>query len=424
MTCCSPKGQPLPRAVGITLAKLSAPASGRDGPHAAAPGRSFPPLSVATPALFGATAASLSLAAPEHDGPADRAARRPPLARFPPPPARFVGRTAVMARSSAALAIRSGVPGVLLHGMPGGGKTACALEIGYGHEHAFDRLVWYKAPDDGMAINGALTDFALALEQELPGFTLLDVLMDEARLTGFLPRLSELMEQQRVLLVIDNAESLLAESGQWRDARWGQVVGALTAHRGLGRVILTSRRVPAGARDCGRRRLTRCRPTRRCCWRGSCPTCRPSARARLPASIAARLVSSSGGRSRSPKATPSCWRLANGQAAHPGQLAALVAAGDQAWREQGGLPDGFFAAPAVPAAAPAAAGTDGTAATDYRPVLAAWTESIADTLAPGERDLFWFLCCLEEPDRIRAVLDANWAWPMAPARTRRRAVRP
>jgi DNA helicase TIP49 (TBP-interacting protein) len=36
--------------------------------------------------------------------------------------------------------------GVLLHGMPGGGKTACALELAYTHEHAFDRLVWYKAP--------------------------------------------------------------------------------------------------------------------------------------------------------------------------------------------------------------------------------------------------------------------------------------
>jgi hypothetical protein len=29
-------------------------------------------------------------------------------------------------------------------------------------------------------------------------------------------------------------------------------------------------------------------------------------------------------------------------------------------------------------------------------------------LSPGERDLFWFLCCLEEPDRIRPVLDDTW----------------
>ncbi len=68
------------------------------------------------------------------------------MAGFPASPERFVGRTAVMTRASAALARKSRVPAVLLHGMPGGGKTACALELAYNHEHAFDRLVWYKAP--------------------------------------------------------------------------------------------------------------------------------------------------------------------------------------------------------------------------------------------------------------------------------------
>ena len=102
---------------------------------------------------------------------------------------------------------------------------------------------------------------------------------------------------------------------------------------------------------------------------------------------------------------PKLLELADGQAAHPAQLAALVAAGDHAWRERGGLPLGFFAtgegtAPESGSAAVAA---------DYRHVLATWTRSVTDTLAPGERDLFWFLCCLEEPDRQRWVLGANWA---------------
>ena len=39
---------------------------------------------------------------------------------------------------------------------------------------------------------------------------------------------------------------------------------------------------------------------------------------------------------------PKLLELADGQAADPGRLAALVEAGDQAWREPGGLPDGFF----------------------------------------------------------------------------------
>lgn len=41
-------------------------------------------------------------------------------------------------------------------------------------------------------------------------------------------------------------------------------------------------------------------------------------------------------------------------------------------------------------------------------MLAAWTKSVADTLSPGERDLFWFLCCLDGSDRERGVLRANW----------------
>src|SRR5262249_5686062 len=119
---------------------------------------------------------------------------------------------------------------------------------------------------------------------------------------------------------------------------------------------------------------------------------------------------------------PKLLELADGQAAHPDRLAELVEAGDQAWREQGGLPGGVFAAAissppdqaAVPArktAMPAwkANVPDGEAsAGDYWHVLAAWTRAVADTLPTGQRDLFWFLCCLEESDRERPVLDGNW----------------
>jgi hypothetical protein len=94
---------------------------------------------------------------------------------------------------------------------------------------------------------------------------------------------------------------------------------------------------------------------------------------------------------------PKLLELADGQAADPARLAALVAAGDQAWREAGGLPSGFFAT----------GHADATAA-DYLHVLAAWTNMVGSTLAPRERTLFWFLCSLEEPDRERRVLDANW----------------
>ena len=50
---------------------------------------------------------------------------------------------------------------------------------------------------------------------------MLQVLADQTKLTGFLPKLTELMEFQRVLIVIDNIESLLSDTGQWRDVPWG-----------------------------------------------------------------------------------------------------------------------------------------------------------------------------------------------------------
>ena len=62
------------------------------------------------------------------------------------------------------------------------------------------------------------------------------------------------------------------------------------------------------------------------------------------------------------------------------------------------MPDGFFTV-----------GETTASEADFLDVLSAWTREVAATLAPGERDLLWFLCCLEEPDRERQVLDNNWA---------------
>ena len=226
------KGHPLPRAVGLALRHLAA---------------DYPARQVTTPALFGGQAVEFTLAAPKRTATRSYAINSGDLkmAGFPPQPDRFVGRTGVLARASAALAAESGVSGVLLHGMPGGGKTACALELAYGHEHAFEQLIWYKTPDEGMAIDGALTDFALTLERCLDGFQMAHLLSSADSLAGFLPKLAELMERRRLLIALDNAESLLTDSGQWRDERWGHVIGALTGHAGLGRVIVTSRRQPS-----------------------------------------------------------------------------------------------------------------------------------------------------------------------------------
>ena len=384
------KGQPLPRALGIALKDREVIA---DPPTAGCPA-----LSVATPALFGERAVGLRLAAPQRSGPISYDTRLLKLVGFPPQPGRFVGRTAVMARASAALAPRSGAAGVLLHGMPGGGKTACALELAYTHEHAFERLVWFKAPDEGLDIADALTRFGLSLEAGLPGLQMVHLLEDQARLAAFLLELTELLERHRVLVVVDNIESLLTESGQWRDARWAAVMAAMTGHGGLGRVVLTSRRTP---HDLDGRMLAlavdvlsadealllaRELPHLRTLMDGNLAGVGPD----VARQLAVKVLEVARGH-------PKLLELADGQAAHPERLRELVDAADAAWRETGGLPAGFFTP-----------GETQEPSQDYPRVLAAWTKVATTMLAPADRDLFYLLCCLEEADRLRPVVKVNW----------------
>ena len=384
------KGQPLPRALGIALRAQEVIA---DPPTAGCPA-----LSVATPALFGSRAVRLRLAAPQRDSPVSYDTRVLKLAGFPPQPDRFVGRTAVMTRASAALALRSGAVGVLLYGMPGGGKTACALELAYTHEHAFEDLVWFKAPDEGLDIADALTRFALSLETGLRGLQMVHLLEDQAQLAAFLPKLTKLLERHRVLVFIDNIESLLTKSGQWRDARWGAVVAAMIGHGGLGRLVLTSRRAPDGL-DARVRALAvdalsadealllaRELPHLSALMDGNLADVGPDAARQL----AVKVLEVAQGH-------PKLLELADGQAVHPERLRKLVDAVNRAWREIGGLPAGFFTT-----------GETQAATREYPHVLAAWTRASAATLAPADRDLFCLLCCLEEADRIRPVLEVSW----------------
>jgi hypothetical protein len=106
------QGQSLPRAVGMTLRQLVT------GAGAAA----FPALSVATPALFGVCAIDLKLAAPARVQPSDYNTVPLKMAGFLSQPDRFVGRTAVMARASAALAAESGTPGYCCTGCLAAGR--------------------------------------------------------------------------------------------------------------------------------------------------------------------------------------------------------------------------------------------------------------------------------------------------------------
>ncbi|MCO5996344.1 CHAT domain-containing protein [Actinoallomurus rhizosphaericola] len=382
------KGQPLPRALGTALREVVA-----DPPTPACP-----PLSVATPALFGAHAVDLRLVAPPRTEPESYDPWGLKLAGLPDQPDRFVGRVGVMARSSGALAPRSGASGVLLHGMPGAGKTACALELAYTHEDAFERLIWFKTPDEGRDITDALTRFAIALESALPGLTFAHLVDDAERLKPFLPRLTELAERRRLLIVADNIESLLTESGGWRDPRWRAVVAALTAHSGLSRLVLTSRRLPE---DLDRRirvepidalpldealLLARELPALNRLIEGTAEGIDADAAQRL----AVRVLESAQGH-------PKLLELADGQASDPDRLRTLVAIARDTWQRTSVSPESFFRT-----------GVADATGDDYLHALGAWTRTLLGGLAPAERDAFLFLCCVEESDWIGLVLEEVW----------------
>jgi CHAT domain len=254
--------QSLPQAIRLTLNRI---ADDADTPFPGA-------LSMSAPALFGPKAAELVLTPPRGAGLDPDTS----LAYVPPEPRRFVGRVTAMTQASAALAIESDKSGVLFYGMAGAGKTSCAVELIYHHAAAarFQAFVWYSAPEQGKDITLALRDFALALERHLPQLAMLHVIDREDALRDWLPRLVEVLENNAILIALDNLESLLTETGEWRDPRWGLLIEGLLARGGLSRTLVTSRIRPTACPPQRRSSLcTPCRATKRCCSCASCPIC-------------------------------------------------------------------------------------------------------------------------------------------------------
>ncbi|MGC4819797.1 hypothetical protein [Micromonospora sp. DT63] len=382
------KGQPVARALGLTLPRVV-----QDPPTAGAPA-----LSVTTPALFGARAGELRLDAPPGQ-PVVFQAEQQKLARFDPQPQRFVGRVGPMTRATAALAPRSGRSGVLFHGMAGAGKTACALELAYTHEDGFARLVWHQAPPEGHDITAALTAFALDLEAQLPGIRLAHLVDDTAALQAFLPTLTEFLERQRVLLVLDNLESLLTDTGGWRDQRWQLLIDALTGHGGLSRVVLTSRRPIAGLPPgvlvepvhalslTEAVLLAREWPHLRALLDGASR----GLDARQARALAARTLAVVQGH-------PKLIELADGQAQDPAALQSRLDEADQTWLDTGTRLDAFLQH-----------GEASATGEDYLRVLDGWTRGTTGTLPAASATLFGLLCCLEQDDRLGLVVEGSWA---------------
>ena len=102
-----------------------------------------------------------------------------------------------MAGASVALAPGSEQAGVLLYGMAGSGKTACALELAYRHQDSFAAAAFWQAPLAYDEFGGALASLAAQLEIQLGefGFAMSDKITTMESLAEFVPQLRRLLEE-------------------------------------------------------------------------------------------------------------------------------------------------------------------------------------------------------------------------------------
>ncbi|GAF68764.1 unnamed protein product, partial [marine sediment metagenome] len=277
---------------------------------------------------------------------------------------------------------------------------ACALELAYRYETGrFQGFVWRKAPDEGSDIEGALLNLALDMEKQLPGFTMTHMVDRADEFVDWLPRLTELLEKQNILIVLDNLESLLTLDGRWRDERWGYLVTALLAHGGLSRTVLTSRRRPTDLGDeswvlvepihalslSEAALLARELPNLGRLLRGESEVGLTEGR-----KLVARTLAVVQGH-------PKLIEFAEGQADDPEALVGHLERAAAAWAGGEGRLRAFFSE-----------GESPFGAEEFLTALANWTQGVSAALPPTSRTLFYFLCCLEEGDRQGWIVETAW----------------
>ena len=181
----------------------------------AAPGA---PLTVATPILLGAADTEVRLAGGHARVPARR---RAVMSGVPGEAESFTGGTRVLARIGDALAADSGTSGLIVLGIPGIGKTAAVTEAAYRYGDTFETVTWHRA---------TRRDTARSLTRALAG-------AGHDDLAGF----SRSVRSRRTLLVVDQAQLLLASTGTWRDDL-GTLIAMLLEPGACSRVVLISDR--------------------------------------------------------------------------------------------------------------------------------------------------------------------------------------
>ncbi|MDB5070255.1 MAG: hypothetical protein JWM87_1366 [Candidatus Eremiobacteraeota bacterium] len=304
-----------------------------------------------------------------------------------------------MTDASGALAAQSPWAGVLFYGLPGGGKTACALELAYHFEQTgrFDTYVWY-APEDDDEPTVALRNFADCLDARCAAFPsdlkLAEIIERMDTDPGQVQRITECFRQMAALVFVDGVERLLTPAREWRDHRWSIVISAICASGGLSRLVLTSRARP---RDFG------------------VPLRVVQVNA-LTVEEELVLVDELPNLDRLARNTSDEWhdndgslvyqvtRIAQG---HPWvlQFADSLARDSQLLERQ--LSQGTTDDTNALGAFLAVDGPDAASA-HFLSELITWALQIADDLEPATRLFFLFLCCLQERDRRAWILESNW----------------
>jgi tetratricopeptide (TPR) repeat protein len=264
----------------------------------------------------------------------------------------------------------------------------------------------------------ALRLLAVALEQQLPRFRMVDKIGNPQDYQAFLPRLKTLLRDSGILLVLDNLETLLTENGTWRDTRWEPLIATLTGHGGQTRTILTSRIVPVGlealqvlpvhalSRDetlLLARELPHLRALLESTDVGLSGPLRADTDTEAEADQQGDGQSVLAGRELAlatlelVQGHPKMLELADAAAGtDPTALAAAVSA----------------ARTALPGARLQAFLSTGTTALDGEQLFTAltvWTTTAAINLPDASRLLLQVLCYVEEPDRDSPTLEGNWA---------------
>jgi len=384
------KGNTLPRSLQISMQKAL-----KYDYNAATP-----PLSLATPALFGSRSAEMIIKpplAPEGDFVPPRIG----LSYFPPEPKRFVGRSRPLGRASSAMARDSEKRGVLFQGMAGAGKTACALETAYhqSRSHRFRHFVWHQAPKENEEIEGSLVKLALDIQKQLPWVKMVHLVDRSEEFKAWLPVLSKMLEQNSILIVLDNLENLLASDGGWKDERWGWLIDALLNHDGLSRLILTSRNplrdlegnsrlIVEQINSLSRNEamlLAREMPNLGKLLLGKSPVGQEKGR-----DLVRRTLSLVQGH-------PKLIELADAQAADPAALEEYLEGAMGAWSEKTDHLDRFFSE-----------GESARSAEEFLKILSRWTQDVSRNLPLASRTLFQFLCALEDSDRLEWIVKQVW----------------